>query len=102
VLFRSIDVLDDTGLNRQMYFRFNGRHFIFNRTTGDKLVIDDVIAGPGAGLTSLREHGFFSTVYMASARYFRRQDLRQAWSSPELAEGLREGRELRRRAYPRP
>ncbi|MFZ5587080.1 MAG: hypothetical protein ACOZHQ_14265 [Thermodesulfobacteriota bacterium] len=68
----------------------------------DKLVIDDLIAGPGAGLDSLREHGFFSTVYMASARYFRRQDLRQAWSSPELAEGLRGGRELRRRAYPRP
>nr|GBO95524.1 oligosaccharyltransferase PglB [Nitratidesulfovibrio sp. HK-II] len=41
VYAESIDVLDDTGLNRQMYFRFNGRHFLFNRTTGDKLVIDD-------------------------------------------------------------
>ncbi len=41
VYAESIDVLDDTGLQRQMYFRFNGRHFIFNRTTGDKLVIDD-------------------------------------------------------------
>ncbi len=41
VYAESIDVFDDTGLQRQMYFRFNGRHFIFNRTTGDKLVIDD-------------------------------------------------------------
>lgn len=41
VYAESIDVLDDTGLQRQMYFRFNGRHFIFNRTTSDKLVIDD-------------------------------------------------------------
>lgn len=90
------------------------KRFLTNRAAGeleltrtltldaDSLVIDDVIAGPGAGLDGLKEHGFFSTVYMASARYFRRQDLRQAWSSAELAPELGAGGDLRRRAYPRP
>lgn len=33
-------------------------------------------------------HGFFSTVYMASARYYRPQDLAHAWSSGDLSEAV--------------
>lgn len=47
--------------------------------------IEDVIESGGEKFKELKEHGYFSTVYMASARYFRRQDFVHAWSSPNLA-----------------
>lgn len=53
---------------------------------------DEIALEPGAELAELREHGFFSAVYMASARYFRRQDLAQTWSGPDLAGQFRQGR----------
>lgn len=46
---------------------------------------DKIILSKGLILRDFREHGFFSTVYMASARYFRRQDLIHAWSSEGLS-----------------
>ena len=44
---------------------------------------------------ALYEHGFFSTVYMASARYFRWQDMNHAWSTENLAETFQAGEILR-------
>ncbi len=59
--------------------------------------IEDTIEGTaGRGLSDLREHGFFSTVYMASARYFRLQDLAHAWSSEDLSGSAVGGRITRR------
>lgn len=54
---------------------------------------DQIVTAPGVGvqLVELREHGFFSTVYMASARYFRTQDFQNAWSGEELASATRDG-----------
>lgn len=42
---------------------------------------DEIIWPPKARLGALMEHGTFASVYMASARYFRHQDLNHAWSS---------------------
>lgn len=53
----------------------------------DSLTINDEISLVGqVPLSRLQEHGFFSSVYMASARYFRSQDLNQAWSSENLVQ----------------
>ncbi|BAE48924.1 hypothetical protein [Paramagnetospirillum magneticum] len=45
--------------------------------------ISDRFDGLG-GFTGLREYGFLSTVYMASAKYFRPQDMSHEWVSEEL------------------
>lgn len=37
----SIDVLNEAGLKRESYFRFNQRHFVLNFLNGDKLILDD-------------------------------------------------------------
>lgn len=48
----------------------------------EKIDIHDEITWSSAvGLAALHEHGAFSSVYMASARYFRHQDLNHVWSS---------------------
>ena len=54
--------------------------------------VDDQIRidAPDA-VDDLKEHGFFATVYMASARYFRQQDFAQSWSSENLANELKNG-----------
>jgi hypothetical protein len=57
---------------------------------------DEITAAQSIKLTELREHGFFSTIYMASARYFRLQDLAHAWSSPNLAQQVAGGRLIRK------
>ncbi len=45
------------------------------------VTIEDKLINKTAVLPScLVEHGFFSTIYMASARYFRQQDVEQSWS----------------------
>ena len=50
--------------------------------------IRDSLDNPhGLALRELTTHGFFATVYMASARYFRMGDLRQAWSRPCAGSG---------------
>jgi hypothetical protein len=48
-------------------------------------VADEIRVDPRWPLKSLREHGFLATVYMASARYFRQQDLSQVWTADDLA-----------------
>ncbi len=48
------------------------------------VAISDRVSGADC-LASVREYGFLSTVYMASAKYFRPQDLAQAWEGPDLA-----------------
>jgi hypothetical protein len=49
--------------------------------TGDAIEVRDIlVSGKEHGLPQIFHLGFFSTVYMASARYFRRGNLRQAWS----------------------
>jgi|Deesub1362A_J573_1020465.scaffolds.fasta_scaffold03107_4 hypothetical protein len=62
-------------------------------------VSDRISLEPGAKLEELREYGFFSSVYMASARYFRWQDLAHAWRGEDLAPGssgeISAGREIR-------
>jgi hypothetical protein len=49
------------------------------RCSAEGLEILDTVRG-ASRLSSLTRHGFFAAVYMASARYFRRDDFRQAWS----------------------
>jgi hypothetical protein len=48
-------------------------------------ILDDIESDSGQDFTELREYGFFSTIYMASARYFRLQDLYHAWSGEDVA-----------------
>lgn len=60
------------------------------RFTADSVDIVDTLLNPqGLRLRNLARHGFMATVYMASARYFRRGDLRQAWSEhcPQRGDG---------------
>ena len=55
-----------------------------------ELRIEDKISGRAAGdVAELREYGYFSSVYMASAKYFRPQDMRQDWAGDDLAGPLR-------------
>ncbi|ADU61716.1 MAG: hypothetical protein KUA35_00880 [Pseudodesulfovibrio sp.] len=58
---------------RQIRFDSSGIH-----------IRDSFALSEGNELISLKERGFFSSVYMASARYFRAQDLRQHWTGDEL------------------
>ena len=37
----SLDILDEKGLKRYSYYRYNDRHFIFNNLSGDKLALSD-------------------------------------------------------------
>lgn len=72
-------------LERVVSFAADGSLDIADRVTG------------GEGLAEVREYGFLSTVYMASAKYFRAQDMAHAWEGPELAGAPGEitcGREL--------
>lgn len=60
------------------------------RFTADSVDIVNTLHNPqGLRLRDLVRHGFMATVYMASARYFRRGDLRQAWSErcPQRRDG---------------
>ena len=53
---------------------------------GDRsITISDHISGDRS-LTTLREFGFLSTIYMASAKYYRPQDINQAWMGEDLGE----------------
>ncbi|QGY39355.1 hypothetical protein GM415_04210 [Pseudodesulfovibrio cashew] len=58
---------------------------------GETVLSDQVTLGAVPPLESLREHASFVTMYMASARYFRRQELFQAWSSENLAGAFSDG-----------
>jgi hypothetical protein len=68
---------------------------VLNRTlqfAPDRLTVLDHISCKGtAKWQMLREYGAFSTVYMASARYFRTQDFNQAWLSEDLVGRIIEG-----------
>lgn len=56
------------------------------------IIIEDNLTFNDSGtIIDLREHGFFSVVYMASARYFRKQDYIQSRSSENLAPQLQNG-----------
>jgi hypothetical protein len=46
---------------------------------------DKIIKEISQDIQGLREYGFLSTIYMASARYFRKQDFFSCWSGNDLA-----------------
>jgi hypothetical protein len=49
---------------------------------------DEITLEKGARIFELKEHGFLSSVYMASAKYFRTQDLNHGWNSEDLLADL--------------
>lgn len=59
------------------------------RTESGFILRDDIRNIENVRISNLLEHGFFSSVYMASARYFRRQDFVHEWSSPNLASKIK-------------
>ena len=52
----------------------------------EEILIEDTIqTAPHFKFQDLRERGFFSTVYMASSKYFRKQDFAQSWKTDDLS-----------------
>jgi hypothetical protein len=60
------------------------RELILN-SKGEILIEDTIQTAHHFKFQDLRERGFFSTVYMASSKYFRNQDFVQSWESDDLS-----------------
>lgn len=55
-------------------------------------VEDEALCDASNKILDFREYGFLSTIYMASARYFRTQDFSHAWKGENLAADFKSGR----------
>ena len=60
------------------------RELSFN-AKGETLIEDEIQTSPILKFRELQESGFFSTVYMASSKYFRKQDFIHAWRSEDIS-----------------
>lgn len=54
--------------------------------SGEAIDLDDVVILNEMKLKSLREYGYLSTIYMASAKYFRNQDMGRCWVGDDLVD----------------